>query len=170
MTGLLSSVTRLTQMLTTEILIVVAFILFSLADLRYRVVPGIEVFFFSAVLLSVFTNPLGVAAVVFSVAWAWIRSWPSALIWASLFNPAAWPVLLTAFGVRRGVIGGADLWAIGGLACLFPWQAVILSLVGVELWRRWWQRRYPGPIPALPGMLLGLLAHMFGQFVLDWSV
>jgi len=158
-------------MQTTEILIIIAFVLFSLADLRYRVVPGIEAFFFSAVLLSVFTNPLGVAAIVFSVAWAWMRSWPSALIWASLFNPAAWPVLLTAFGVRRGVIGGADLWAIGGLAMLFPWHAVILSLVGVEIWRRWWQRRYPGPIPALPGMLLGLLVYLLSQAVSSyWSV
>jgi len=158
-------------MLSTEIFVTIAFVLFSLADLRYRDVPGIEVFFFSAVLLGVISNPWGVAAVVFSVAWAWMRSWPVSLIWASLFNPAAWPVLLTAFGVRRGVVGGADLWAIGGLACLFPWPAVILSLAGVELWRRWWQRRHPGPVPALPGMLLGLLVYLCGQVAFRfWSI
>jgi hypothetical protein len=157
-------------MFTTEVFVITAFVLFSLADLRYRVVPGIEIFFLSAVLLGALGNPWGVAAVVFSVAWAWIRSWPVALVWASLFNPAAWPVLLTAFGVRRGVIGEADLWAIGGLACLFPWSAVILSIVGVELWRRWWQHRHPGPVPALPGMLLGLLTYFAGQAAFNWSV
>jgi len=148
--------TPATSDVVVEILLIIAFVLFSLADLRYRVVPGIQIFFFGAVLLSVFSNPLGVAAVVLVVAWG-NRSLHPHLIWPTLLNPLAWPVLLTGFGVRHGVIGKADLLAIGGIACIYPWQAVVLSMVGVEVWRRWWVRSRTGPVPALPGMLLGLI-------------
>lgn len=142
-----------------ELLLIIALVLFSLADLRHRVVPGIQVFFFGAVLLSVFSNPLGVAAIVLVVAWGSRSLYPH-LIWPTLLNPVAWPVLLTGFGVRHGVIGKADLLAIGGIACIFPWQAVVLSILGVEVWRRWWVRHHNGPIPALPGMLLGLMLYL----------
>lgn len=142
-----------------ELFLIVAFVLFSLADLRYRVVPGIQVFFFGAVVLSVFSNPLSVAAIVLVVAWG-SRSLHPFLVWPTLLNPIAWPVLLTGFGVRHGVIGKADLLAIGGIACIFPWQAVVLSMLGVEVWRRWWVRYGNGPVPALPGMLLGLTVHL----------
>ena len=142
-----------------ELLLIIAFVLLSLADLRYRVVPGIQVFFFGAVLLSVFSNPLGVAAIVLVVAWGSHSLHPH-LVWPTIFNPVAWPVLLTGFGVRYGVIGKADLLAIGGIACIFPWQAVVLSMLGVEVWRRWWIRNRTGSVPALPGMLLGLAIYL----------
>jgi hypothetical protein len=77
-----------------------------------------------------------------------------------LFYPAAWPVLLTAYGYRRGLLGRADLLAIGGLACLFPFTAILVALLGLELWRRFWIRRKSGAIPALPGLLLGLLVFL----------
>ena len=60
----------------------------------------------------------------------------------------------------RGIIGRADLLAISGLACLFPLPAVLLSLLGLELWRRLWVRRQRGDIPALPGLLLGLIIYL----------
>jgi len=148
-----------------EILLIAAFVLFSLADLRYRVVPGIQVFFFGAVLLSVFSNPFGVVAIVLVVAWG-SRALHPHLVWPTLLNPVAWPVLLTGFGVRYGVIGKADLLAIGGIACIFPWQAVVLSVLGVEVWRRWWVRYENGPVPALPGMLLGLTMYLSTKHLL----
>lgn len=147
------------QDLLVELFLIVAFVLFSLADLKYRVVPGIWVFFFGAVMLSVFSNPLGVATILLGVAWGSHSLHPH-LVWPTIFNPAAWPVLLTGFGVRHGVIGKADLLAIGGIACVFPWQAVVLSMLGVDVWRRWWVRSKTGPVPALPGMLVGLMIYL----------
>jgi len=74
-------------------------------------------------------------------------------------------VLFTGYGYRKGIIGRADLLAISGLACLFPLPAVLLSLLGLELWRRLWIRRQVGSIPALPGLLLGLLAFLFFRLI-----
>ena len=68
--------------------------------------------------------------------------------------------LLTGYGVRMGVVGRADLFAMGGIAALYPWPATLLALIGVELWRRWWRARYGGPAPAIPGMFLGVLAYL----------
>lgn len=46
-------------------------------------------------------------------------------------------------------------------ACLFPWPAPVLAFLGVEAWRRLWLRRgLPGPLPAMPGMLIGLAAYL----------
>ncbi|MFH1632821.1 MAG: hypothetical protein ABIG63_02270, partial [Chloroflexota bacterium] len=92
-------------------------------------------------------------------------SWPGFLVWPLLFVPSAWPVLLTGYGVRAGVIGRADLLAAGALAVLFPWPALIFSFVGLELWRRWWTSRRAGLVPALPGMFLGLLVYLLGQVI-----
>ena len=49
---------------------------------------------------------------------------------------------------------------VSSLACLFPLPAVLLSLFGLEAWRRLWIRRQMGSIPALPGLLLGLIAWL----------
>ena len=59
-----------------------------------------------------------------------------------------------------GIIGRVDLLTISGLACLFPLPAVLLSLFGLEVWRRLWIRRQMGTIPALPGLLLGMLVYV----------
>ena len=77
-----------------------------------------------------------------------------------LFYPLAWPVLLTGYGYRKGLIGRADLLAITGLACLFPLPAVLLALIGLDLWRRVWIRRQSSSIPALTGLLLGMLVYV----------
>ena len=150
---------------TEEILSVFAFSLLSLADLRYRTAPAIEVFFLGALLLGTPANPINSVMIVLAVAWGWVNSWPGFLVWPLLFIPSAWPVLLMGYGVRAGVIGRADLLAEGALAVLFPWPALILSFVGLELWRRWWTSRRAGLVPALPGMLLGLLVYLLGQVI-----
>ena len=50
--------------------------------------------------------------------------------------------------------------ALSGLTCLLPFPAVLLSLFGLEAWRRLWARRKPGPIPALPGLFLGMVIYV----------
>ena len=133
-------------MTLAETFALVSFSIFSYADLRYRLVPGIEVFLFGTILLaclwSIFRNLSGWFAIPL------------------LFYPPVWPVLFTGYGYRKGIIGRADLFAISGLACLFPLPAVLLSLFGLELWRRFWVRRQTGSIPALPGMFIGLLVYI----------
>lgn len=149
-----------------EYFAVTALALFSFADLRTRLVPGIEVFFLVLVLISAPDHPLTTILVVLACAWGWLSSIPGGLILPLLFLPSSWPVLLAGFGVRQGVVGRADLLAIAGLACLFPWPALVLAMLGLEAWRRFWHKRQDGPVPAIPGLLLGILAYLLVRLAL----
>ncbi len=147
-------------MTLTESFALVSFTLFSFADLRYRLVPGIEIFLLGTVLLTFPATPIQTAIILLACVWGVFRYLPGWFALPLLFYPPAWPVLLTAYGYRKGIIGRADLLAISSLACLFPLPAVLLSLLGLEVWRRLWIRRQVGSIPALPGLLLGLLVFV----------
>lgn len=144
----------------TESFALVSFTLFSVADLRYRLVPGIELFLMGTILLTLPISPIQTGIILLACLWGVIRTLSGWFALPLLFFPPAWPVLLTAYGYRRGLIGRADLLAVGGLACLFPLPAILFSLLGLEIWRRIWIRRKTGSIPALPGLLLGLLAFL----------
>jgi hypothetical protein len=143
-----------------EYFAVTALTLFSLSDLRTRLAPGIEWFFLGAVLMMAPVAPLATGLVALAVMWGLLPGLPGWLALPLLFLPSTWPVLLAGFGVHQGVVGRADLLAIAGLACLFPWPALVLSMLGLEAWRRLWRIRQTGPVPAIPGMLLGILAYL----------
>lgn len=150
----------------TESFALVSFTLFSFADLRYRLVPGIEWFLLGTILLTLPSNPLQSGLILLACGWGVFRNLSGWFALPLLFYPPAWPVLLTGYGYRKGLIGRADLLAIAGLACLFPLPAVLLSLLGLEVWRRIWISRQSGSIPALPGMLLGLLIYLLFRLFL----
>lgn len=152
-------------MTISESFALVSFTLFSFADLRYRLVPGIELFFLGAVLLTLPVTPFATGLIVLACVWGIFRNVGGWFALPLLFYPAAWPVLLTGYGYRKGLIGRADLLAISGLACLLPLSAVLFSLVGLEVWRRIWIRRQAGVIPALPGLLLGILVFLFLRLI-----
>ena len=147
-------------MTLTETFALVSFSLFSYADLRYRLVPGVEVFLIGTILLTIPINPLQTMIILLACLWGVFRNLSGWFAVPLLFYPAVWPVILTGYGYRKGIIGRADLLAVSGLACLFPLPAVLLSLVGLELWRRFWVRRQAGSIPALPGMFVGLVFYI----------
>lgn len=153
-------------MTLNESFALVSFTLFSFADLRYRLVPGIELFLLGTILLTLPAHPLPTGILLLACVWGLLRNVPGFLSLPLLFYPPAWPVLLTGYGFRRGLIGRADLLAITGLACLFPLPAVLLALLGLDLWRRVWIRRQAGPVPALPGLLLGLLVFLLFRLFL----
>jgi hypothetical protein len=154
-------------MTLTETFALVSFSLFSYADLRYRLVPGIEVFLLGTILLTLPITPLQTGIVLLACLWGIFRNLSGWFALPLLFYPPAWPVLLTGYGYRKGIIGRADLLAISGLACLFPLPAVLLSLLGLELWRRFWVCRQHGDIPALPGLLIGLIAYLLLRLFLQ---
>jgi hypothetical protein len=147
-------------MTLAETFALVSFSIFSYADLRYRLVPGIEVFLFGTILLTLPITPLQTGIVLLACLWGIFRNLSGWFAIPLLFYPPVWPVLFTGYGYRKSIIGRADLLAISGLACLFPLPAVLLSLLGLELWRRLWVRRQHGDIPALPGLLLGLIVYL----------
>jgi hypothetical protein len=155
-------------MTLTESFAIVSFTLFSLADLRYRLVPGIELFLLGTVLLTLPANPVQTVLILLACAWGVFRNLPGFLSLPLLFYPPSWPVVLTGYGYRRGLVGRADLLAIAGIACLFPWPATLLALLGLEIWRRVWVRRQAEPIPALPGLLLGLLVFLLARLLFPW--
>ena len=154
-------------MTLAETFALVSFSLFSFADLRYRLVPGIEVFLFGTILLTLPATPLQTGIVLLACSWSIFRNLSGWFALPMMFYPPVWPVLLTGYGYRKGIIGRADLLAISGLACLFPLPAVLLSLFGLEVWRRVWVRRQHGDIPALPGLLLGLIAYLLLRLCLQ---
>ncbi len=147
-------------MTLAETFALVSFSLFSFADLRYRLVPGIEVFLLGTILLTFPATPIQTGIVLLACLWGVFRNLSGWFAIPLLFYPPVWPVLFTGYGYRKSIIGRADLLAISGLACLFPLPAVLLSLLGLELWRRLWVRRQHGDIPALPGLLLGLIVYL----------
>ena len=154
-------------MTITETFALVSFSLFSYADLRYRLVPGIEVFLLGTILLTLPITPLQTGIVLLACLWGIFRNLSGWFAVPMLFYPPVWPVLLTGYGYRKAIIGRADLLAISGLACLFPLPAVLLSLFGLEVWRRFWVRRQHGDIPALPGLLIGLIAYLLLRLFLQ---
>ena len=145
-----------------------SFAMFSLVDLRIRVVPLIEVFFGIAAFLAFPDDRLHVTVLILAVIWGIFRRIPSRFLLPFLFYPPSWPTLLVGFGVRKQMIGQADLFALAIVGVLFPFPAVIMSLLGFEAWRRWWvSRGNGGLVPALPGLFLGLAAYSLVQLV--WS-
>ena len=145
-----------------------SFAVFSLLDLRIRVVPLIEVFFGIAAVLAFPDNRLHVTVLILAVIWGIFRRIPSLFLLPFLFYPPSWPILIVGFGVRKQMIGQADLFALAIIGVLFPFPAMITSLLGFEVWRRWWvSRGNCGLIPALPGLFLGLAAYSVVQ--LAWS-
>jgi len=147
-------------MTLTESFALLSLTLFSVADLRYRLVPGIELFFLGTILLIMPSTPMHTFVIVLACIWGIFRNVSGWITLPLLLYPPVWPVLLTGYGYRKGWIGRADLLAISGLACLFPLTAVFLALLGLELWRRCWIRRKTGLIPAIPGLLLGFLFYI----------
>ncbi len=147
-------------MTLAETFALVSFSIFSYADLRYRLVPGIEVFLFGTILLTLPITPLQTGIVLLACLWGIFHNLSGWFAFPLLFYPPVWPVLLTGYGYRKGIIGRADLLAISGLACLFPLPAALFSLLGLELWRMIWVRRQTGLIPAIPGLFLGLLVFI----------
>ena len=152
--------------MTAAITFLVPLALFSLYDLRYRLAPGIGFFFLGAVLLAAPGDPLRAGAAVLATAWGLFAA-PGGLALPLLFHPSSWVALLTGYGVQMGVVGRADLFAMGGIAALYPWPATVLALIGVELWRRWWRVRYGGPAPAIPGMFLGVLVYLVSRLIVE---
>ncbi len=105
---------------------------------------------------------------ILAVIWGTFRRIPARFLLPFLFYPPSWPTLLVGFGVRKQMIGQGDLFALAIVGVLFPFPAMIMSLLGFEVWRRWWVARGNcGLIPALPGLFLGLAAYSVIQ--LAWS-
>ena len=145
-----------------------SFAMLSLVDLRIRVVPLIEVFFGIAAFVAFPDDRLHVTVLILAVMWGVFRRLPSLFLLPFLFYPPSWPTLIVGFGVRKRMIGQADLFALAIVGVLFPFPAMIMSLLGFEVWRRWWVRRGNcGLVPALPGLFLGLAAYSIVQLV--WS-
>lgn len=155
-------------MTAVQVIFLLSFAIFSLVDLRIRLVPLIEVFFGIAVFLSFPDAPLHVTVLILAVIWGIIRRIPARFLLPFLFYPPSWPALIVGFGVRKQMIGQADLFALATIGVLFPFPAMIMSLLGFEAWRRWWvSRGNCGLIPALPGLFLGLAVYSVAQ--LAWS-
>ena len=139
---------------------VITFALFSIVDLRSRFVPFIDIFFVLTGMYVFADTPWHVLTLAIAVIWGNFQRIPARLALPLVFYPLAWPILLVGFGVRRKMIGKADLFAVGIIGVLFPISAVVAALLGFEFWRRWWvQRGNSGFIPAIPGMFLGLAVH-----------
>ena len=147
-----------------QVISIISLAAFSIVDLRTRLVPFIEAFFVTVVIYTFPEDRLHVSVLVLAVVWGLFRRIPARFALPFLFYPMSWPALLVGFGVRKQMIGRADLFAVAMIGFLFPFPAVIMSLFGFEFWRRWWMSRGNyGLIPALPGLFLGLAVYSLFQ-------
>lgn len=157
-------------MTVTQGVLLISFAAFSIIDLRIRLVPFIEAFFVLAVVLAFRGDLLHVSVLVLAVIWGLFHHIPTQFALPFLFFPVCWPTLIIGFGVRKQMIGRADLLAVAMIGFFFPFAAVVMSLLGFEVWRRWWIRRGNyGLMPAIPGLFLGLATYSvlqigFSQF------
>ena len=137
-----------------------AFALFSIVDLRSRFIPFIDLYFALTGLWVFPDKPWYVIVLVIIVIWGLSHRFP---VWFALpfvFYPIVWPLLLVSYGVRKQMIGKADLFALGIIGLLFPAAAVIIALFGISFWRKWWVRRgNTGFVPAIPGLFFGLAIY-----------
>jgi len=147
-----------------------ALVLFGFSDWVQRTAPGIELFFLAAVLLGAQVDPLGVFLTILAAGWGWLAGVPWWIGCLGLLHPASAPVVIAAAGFRRRMLGGADLLALAGIACLFEWPTVWMALAGAALVRRWWTARRAGSVPALMGMAVGLLIYVATAFLLGMRI
>jgi hypothetical protein len=143
-------------------------LIFSIADLKYRVIPAIDVVFFGVVLLVVRDYDLWqVGSVVLSVLFGVFPRVHAALGMALLFVPFTWPTLLFGYGVRKAIVGKADLYALGIVSLLFTQDIAIAAVVGVYLSIKWWLRAgKQRPVPLMPGMSLGVVVGLGVRWVI----
>jgi len=93
--------------------------------------------------------------------WALWPDLPAFFVWLFLFYPPYWPVTLLAAGSREGVIGEADVVAMSALALWSPMVAWA-GFAGMLLWWLWQRRKGRLWVPALPGILAGVLLFFIG--------
>lgn len=149
-----------------QVFSIFAFALFAIVDLRSRCIPFIDIFFVLTGLYIFPDKPWQVIALAVLVIWGLSRRLPLWLAFPFFLYPNGWPTLLVGFGVRKQMIGKADLFAIGIIALLFPVAAMITALFGFSFWRSWWLRRgNSGFVPAIPGLFFGLAIYS-----IVWSV
>jgi hypothetical protein len=163
-TPLLNETREFTIVTPIQTISLLSFAVFSILDLRTRFVPFIEAFFVIALFFAFPEAKLHVTILVLAVVWGLFRRIPARFALPFLFYPLSWPALLVGSGVRNQMIGRADLFAVAMIGFLFPFPAVIMSLLGFEFRRQWWIRRGNyGLIPAVPGLFLGLAAYSLFQ-------
>ena len=132
----------------------------SLADLRTRLVPLVEILFAAAAFLAFPDNRIHVVVMFLAVLWGIFRRVPAKYMIPFLFYPPSWPALIVGYGVRKKMVGQGDLYVLAIIGLLFPFPATIMALLGFEFWRRFWTRRGKcGLIPALPGLFIGLSVY-----------
>lgn len=149
-----------------QILVLGSLTLLSLADLHFRTLPGIRVFFIAALLFGMRMEPWKVLAIFLVVRWgmdiADVNARPRLmilLIFPALFYPAIWSLVMTAAGTRSKLIARGDLLAIGGIASLLDGYGALFALFGILIWQGFWKRGRSDSAPALPGMLLGVFVE-----------
>jgi hypothetical protein len=135
-------------------------LLWSIADLKYRVIPLVEIAFFGAVLLAINNgNWVNLISVVLAVTFGSLVWIPNCLGWLFLILPSAWPAFLIGSGVRKQVVGRADLFVMGIISCAFTLDIAVVAFVGMVAWSKWWVKAHVEDrhTPLVPGMLLGSL-------------
>jgi len=117
------------------------------------------------------TNPDAeshVIILILAVIWGLVSRIPVRFVLPFLFYPPSWTALLVGFGVREQMIRRADFLTVVIIRFLFPFSAVMMSLLGFEFWRRRWMRRGNcGLVPAVPGLFLGLAGYSLLQICLS---
>lgn len=128
----------------------------ALSDLRWRSAPAAMLFCVAGVVLGFHQDPSRVVAALLLLLWGLGlgSQWAAYLF---LLHPTTLLLMPWGYAARKAKIELDDLFVLAGLGTALSWPALLLAVLGVELWRNWWRWRWPTAerMPMVPGVALG---------------
>lgn len=133
----------------------------ALSDLRWRTAPAAMLFCVAGVVLGFPQNPGRVVAALLLLLWGLGLGtrWAAYLF---LVHPTTLLLMPWGYAARKHTIEFDDLFVLTGLAAALSWPALLLSVLGIEVWRNWWRWRWPAEqrMPMVPGVALGCCVYL----------
>jgi hypothetical protein len=152
------------------ILYYLIFALYCVVDMKQSSMVIMRLYFIGALSLGLWLHPLQAISVGLAVGWGTI-GWMNFLLPILLFSPYALPVLFYSYASRNGrLMGGTDILALASIGCIYSWPAMVSSVLGLEVWRRWWRYRFPQDAycPGYPGLFAGLSVYLIANLALRY--
>ena len=147
-------------MTLTESFALVSFTLFSFADLRYRLVPGIEIFLFGTILLTLPVTPIQTAIILWLVPGDYSEIFQAGSLCLFCFIHLPGRFCSLAMGIARGLLGALICLQSAALPVSSLCLLFFFPCLGLEVWRRIWIRRQSRFDPS-PAWLVAWIACSF---------
>lgn len=128
----------------------------ALADLRWRTAPAATLFCLAGLLFGLTQDPTRVVVTLLVLVWG-LGVGADMLAPLFLLHPTTFLLMPWGYALRTHKAGLNDLLVLTGVGMAFSWPMLLLAVLGVEVWRNWWQLRRPDltRMPVVPGIAFG---------------